>query len=287
MGPRPTALGRCVAEPASQLEGIAKAKAEGKYRGGIPTARAKAEQVFALVDAGKTRAEAADELGIQHPKRLPHLADSQRRRESASCIADQADGWIFPIRMTIGRVTSETNPASAESVRYTPAIAKAGLQCRDPIWKSPARARHPEIRRGTGRADIQIFVEEFGDSLRQLIDSDEEYGLELQSLDVLDIEHADIVFLAYGLAVRTSHDAYVVRHQSFVQSLHHHAGIGLMTPDKVHYGQADEVYAARQKTLDRAFQSNPERFVRKPPEPPLKPIAAWINPRTQRLKIQA
>jgi hypothetical protein len=42
-----------------------------------------------------------------------------------------------------------------------------------------------------------------------------------------------------------------------------------MTPDQVHYGQADEVYAARQKTLDRAFQSNPERFVRKPPEPPL------------------
>jgi hypothetical protein len=52
---------------------------------------------------------------------------------------------------------------------------------------------------------------------------------------------------------------------------HHHAGIGLMTPDQVHYGQADEVHAARQKTLDLAFQSNPERFVRKPPEPPHKP----------------
>jgi DNA invertase Pin-like site-specific DNA recombinase len=37
---------------------------EGKYRGGIPAARAKAEQVFSLVDAGKTRAEAAEELGI-------------------------------------------------------------------------------------------------------------------------------------------------------------------------------------------------------------------------------
>src|ERR1700730_544217 len=49
---------------ARQLEGIAKAKAEGKYRGGIPTARAKAEQVFALVDAGETRGEAAEELGI-------------------------------------------------------------------------------------------------------------------------------------------------------------------------------------------------------------------------------
>ena len=48
---------------ARQLEGIAKAKAEGKYRGGIPTARAKAEQVFALVDAGKTRQEAAEVLG--------------------------------------------------------------------------------------------------------------------------------------------------------------------------------------------------------------------------------
>jgi hypothetical protein len=48
----------------TQYQGIAKAKAEGKYRGGIPTARAKAEQVFVLVDAGKTRGEAAEELGI-------------------------------------------------------------------------------------------------------------------------------------------------------------------------------------------------------------------------------
>jgi DNA invertase Pin-like site-specific DNA recombinase len=49
---------------ARQLEGIAKAKAEGKYRGGIPTARAKAEQVFALIDAGKTRGEVAELSGI-------------------------------------------------------------------------------------------------------------------------------------------------------------------------------------------------------------------------------
>jgi DNA invertase Pin-like site-specific DNA recombinase len=49
---------------ARQLEGIAKAKAEVKYRGGIPTARAKAAQVFALVDVGKTREAAAEILGI-------------------------------------------------------------------------------------------------------------------------------------------------------------------------------------------------------------------------------
>jgi putative transposase len=59
---------------------------------------------------------------------------------------------------------------------------------------------------------------------------------------------------------------------------HHHAGLGLMTPDQVHYGQADDVHAARQRTLDRAFRTNPERFVKKPPEPPAKPTAVWINP---------
>ena len=36
--------------------------------------------------------------------------------------------------------------------------------------------------------------------------------------------------------------------------------------------------AARQATLDRAFRLNPERFVRKPPEPPARPTAVWINP---------
>jgi transposase InsO family protein len=59
---------------------------------------------------------------------------------------------------------------------------------------------------------------------------------------------------------------------------HHHAGIGLMTPDQVHYGQADAVHAARQETLDHAFRANPARFVNKTPAPPAKPTAAWINP---------
>jgi putative transposase len=48
---------------------------------------------------------------------------------------------------------------------------------------------------------------------------------------------------------------------------HHHGGIGLMIPDQVHYGQTDAVH-------------NPERFVNKPPTPPNKPTAAWINPPT-------
>ena len=61
---------------------------------------------------------------------------------------------------------------------------------------------------------------------------------------------------------------------------HHHVGIGLMTPDQVHYGQIDAVHAARQLTLDQAFRANPERFVNQPPIPPAKPTATWINPPT-------
>ena len=61
---------------------------------------------------------------------------------------------------------------------------------------------------------------------------------------------------------------------------HHHAGIGLMTPDQVHYGQIDTVHAARQQVLDHAFREHPERFVKKAPTPPDKPTAAWINPPT-------
>jgi putative transposase len=59
---------------------------------------------------------------------------------------------------------------------------------------------------------------------------------------------------------------------------HHHLGIGLMTPNQVHYGQADAVHATRQATLDQAFAATPERFVKQNPIPPAKPTAAWINP---------
>ncbi len=47
-----------------QREGIAKAHSEGKYRGRAPTARAKADQVFALDRAGKTREAIAKEVAI-------------------------------------------------------------------------------------------------------------------------------------------------------------------------------------------------------------------------------
>lgn len=47
-----------------QREGIAKAKADGKYRGRAPTARAKASEVRKLVGEGLTREAVAERLGM-------------------------------------------------------------------------------------------------------------------------------------------------------------------------------------------------------------------------------
>jgi putative transposase len=59
---------------------------------------------------------------------------------------------------------------------------------------------------------------------------------------------------------------------------HHHSGIGLLTPHVVHHGHADDVIQSRQVVLSDAYTRNPERFVRKHPTPPEKPVAVWINP---------
>ena len=47
-----------------QLEGIAKAKQEGRYKGRKPTARAKADEVRAMKQSGRSMREIAEALGI-------------------------------------------------------------------------------------------------------------------------------------------------------------------------------------------------------------------------------
>jgi putative transposase len=59
---------------------------------------------------------------------------------------------------------------------------------------------------------------------------------------------------------------------------HHHSGLGLLTPEVVHTQRAEQVRDRRQHTLDAAFAAHPERFVRKPPQPPALPTEVWINP---------
>jgi len=81
--------------------------------------------------------------------------------------------------------------------------------------------------------------------------------------------------------------AFCRRFFQWYNAEHHHLGIVLMTPNQVHYGQADEVHAERQKTLDQAFRANPNRFVNKPPRPPQKPTVVWINPPMIKTELQA
>jgi len=59
---------------------------------------------------------------------------------------------------------------------------------------------------------------------------------------------------------------------------HYHWGIGLLTPESVHYGNANEILAKRQTVLNVAYARHPERFVNKAPSPPKQPMAVWINP---------
>ena len=58
---------------------------------------------------------------------------------------------------------------------------------------------------------------------------------------------------------------------------HRHSGIGLLTPEQVHFGRAPAVIVQRRQVLDAAYLAHPERFVRRPPTPPPAPTAAWIN----------
>ncbi len=58
---------------------------------------------------------------------------------------------------------------------------------------------------------------------------------------------------------------------------HRHTGIGLLTPEMVHHGQAQAVIEQRRIVLASAFETHPERFVRGLPVPPPLPEAAWIN----------
>ena len=58
---------------------------------------------------------------------------------------------------------------------------------------------------------------------------------------------------------------------------HRHSGIGLLSPEVVHLGQAQAAYDARAQVLALAYAAHPERFVRRAPAPPRLPTQAGIN----------
>jgi transposase InsO family protein len=62
---------------------------------------------------------------------------------------------------------------------------------------------------------------------------------------------------------------------------HYHSGLNLMTPARVHYGQAGAVQAQRQSVMSAAFEVRPERFRAGLPLVKGAPTAVYINPPKQ------
>jgi len=67
---------------------------------------------------------------------------------------------------------------------------------------------------------------------------------------------------------------------------HRHSGIGLMTPENVHYGLAERFNKNRLRVLWVTFGKNPQRFKRNIPRPPELPTAVWINkPKSDSIRL--
>ena len=60
----------------------------------------------------------------------------------------------------------------------------------------------------------------------------------------------------------------------------------VLTPEQVHFGNADQVIAGRKSVLREAWAAHPERFVRGVPKPKPLPEAVFINPPIPSLTTQ-
>ena len=74
-----------------QREGIAKAKADGKYKGRAPTARAKADDVLRLLREGVRATDVAKRLGIGRRSVYRIFEDAQKVQESQVRRPGQSD----------------------------------------------------------------------------------------------------------------------------------------------------------------------------------------------------
>ncbi len=71
--------------------------------------------------------------------------------------------------------------------------------------------------------------------------------------------------------------SFLIDFFEWYNTMHHHSGLGWLTPWDVHHGHAELRRAERALALRQAFEATPERFVRGVPTPPMLPGAVWIN----------
>lgn len=67
-----------------------------------------------------------------------------------------------------------------------------------------------EVCGGACGSDVEVLVKQVGEGAGQFVDTDEEYGLELQPFNVLDIEDAYGAVATFDLSFGARLDAYVV-----------------------------------------------------------------------------
>ncbi len=72
-------------------------------------------------------------------------------------------------------------------------------------------------------------------------------------------------------------EAFCQRYFDWYNNEHYHTGIALLTPAQVHHGEAPQILARRQATLDAAFAENPQRFGGRRPSAGHLPDQVWIN----------
>jgi putative transposase len=58
---------------------------------------------------------------------------------------------------------------------------------------------------------------------------------------------------------------------------HRHSRLGLLTPEHMHCGRAENLQLERQGVLDQAYTRHPDRFINGPPQAPKIPTEVWIN----------
>lgn len=72
--------------------------------------------------------------------------------------------------------------------------------------------------------------------------------------------------------------AFCQKFFSWYNQEHYHSGIAYLTPEIVHYGNANACLQKRGEVLAKAYQEHPERFPKGIPMPAPLPKAVWINP---------
>ena len=103
------------------LVGIAKAKAEGKYKGRAPTARAQAEKVRQLKHAGVGPSEIARQVGISRTSVFRILTAAYRLPNTTANQAPSRGLFL------LGKGVKWTNIADRGKVIFKPLILKSNL----------------------------------------------------------------------------------------------------------------------------------------------------------------